>query len=166
MRCEICRKDPETIVLLPLKQPDGRYNTFACMECSLESGHYCGKHDRPNLGFEDGTSACIKCVEEIVESDGEKIVAVFAVRAGESSNFSQVQEVVEDYLEGINLALAGATFVDLSLLRQVDLSKNASNIARPIITYSLRKGIDVEEAVRKAVLKPEVVFLGIQVEES
>ncbi|MDO8498923.1 MAG: hypothetical protein Q7S44_04005 [bacterium] len=47
MNCEICGKDPETINVIPKRQYDGRYDTFACNDCAVESGMYCQKHQRP-----------------------------------------------------------------------------------------------------------------------
>jgi len=66
MSCEICGKDSEEIVILPIKKQDGNLCTLACLECARKSSVYCKKHNRPHMGFEDGTSACIVCVEEML----------------------------------------------------------------------------------------------------
>ena len=63
MRCELCGGDPTDIALLPIQQPNGNLTTIACISCAEETGTYCLRHGRPHLGFEDGTHACIACIE-------------------------------------------------------------------------------------------------------
>jgi hypothetical protein len=68
MNCDICKKlDPHLIVILPIHQPNGNLDTLACEECALKSKAYCKKHERPHLGFFDGTTACAWCIEEMVK---------------------------------------------------------------------------------------------------
>lgn len=60
--CEICGKDPEVIVLLPKAR--GNDKLTSCVPCAIKSGLYCEKHQRPHIGFEDGLSACLLCINE------------------------------------------------------------------------------------------------------
>ncbi len=67
MRCELCGSDPRRILLLPLQRTDGRLYTYACEECAKESSAFCYIHGRIHQGFSDGSTACLFCVEEMVE---------------------------------------------------------------------------------------------------
>jgi hypothetical protein len=79
MKCEICGEDiGEIVVSLPLKRPDGRLNTMACLSCAEKSPAYCKKHKRPHLGFIDGTTACIYCIEEMVAENRQKEINIFS----------------------------------------------------------------------------------------
>lgn len=161
MRCELCRSNPETIVLLPIRQPDGKLVTFACLDCSKESGHYCLEHDRPHLGLEDNTSACIICIEEAVQQEGEKIAGAFATGATASDNQAEIREIVEEYLEGVEFGIANTSLADLPLASRVVQTNTAQKIARPIVCFALRHKIDLGHAVQKAIANPGKVFLGI-----
>lgn len=79
MNCDICGKEiGEIIVSLSLKRPNGALNTLACQECAENSSCYCQKHERPHLGFEDdNTTACMLCIEELVDEKIPEEVAVF-----------------------------------------------------------------------------------------
>lgn len=77
MRCEICGCDPKVIVILPIHRPDGCLDTLVCQDCAQKSGAYCLKHDRPHLGFEDGTTGCKLCIEEAVRKQGEFLARRF-----------------------------------------------------------------------------------------
>ena len=70
MKCEICGKpDPKLLIILPLHQADGRLDTIVCEECARKSKAYCLRHQRPHLGFMDGSTACIHCIEELVRDN-------------------------------------------------------------------------------------------------
>ena len=67
MRCELCHEDiGKTMVLLPITKQDGCLNTISCLRCARNSSAYCTKHNKSHLGFDDGTTACVLCVEEMV----------------------------------------------------------------------------------------------------
>lgn len=67
LNCELCGdKDPNPLIILSKKQPNGALQTLACEECAEKSDIYCKVHKRPHLGFVDDTTACIVCVEETV----------------------------------------------------------------------------------------------------
>ncbi len=66
MSCEICHKtDLPLIVILPVKNGD-KLDTQACIGCAVKSDAYCKIHDSPHQGFADGTTACLKCVEDTI----------------------------------------------------------------------------------------------------
>ena len=87
MKCELCGKDPRVIVILPRRQANGKLDTLACEACAKKSGAYCKKHDRPHVGFMDGTTACIYCIEELVKANESKAVGIYSrLRDGLSSD--------------------------------------------------------------------------------
>ncbi len=149
MNCEICGADPETIVLLPKKQPDGRLNTLACISCSIESGLYCQKHNRPHLGFDDGTTACIPCIEEILERDGERIAGSLAVAISQSEQGPEIQRGLENWLRNIHQKLLRVDLADLSVALRYKNTPYAVNISRAVVSYSERMRMTPEEAIAK-----------------
>ena len=161
MRCEICTNDPYALLILPIKQPDGKLNTIACNGCAYESEHYCHKHDKANMGFIDGTSACGTCVEEVVEEGGQQLAIQIAIRAEDAPNRSEIKEVVDEYLAELQYGLEHLSFTDLPLAVIVSQTTNAQNIARPIVAYSFRKKLPIEAAISKSLERPAVVFLGL-----
>lgn len=68
MKCEKCGVDADPIYLLPLKQKDGKLDSFYCRHCALESGAFCTKHSMFHLGFTDGTTACKTCIDELASA--------------------------------------------------------------------------------------------------
>lgn len=77
MKCDICEKpDPQMIVILPLRQADGKLDTLACEECARKSKAYCKKHLRPHQGFMDGSTACLWCIEELVQANKDSAVDI------------------------------------------------------------------------------------------
>lgn len=65
--CRVCGEDPDVLVLLP----EARGNTaiFSCIACAIKLGLYCTRHNSPHIGFEDGLSACLTCIEELSAKD-------------------------------------------------------------------------------------------------
>lgn len=159
MNCEICGADPEVIVLLPKKQPDGRYNTLACEPCSIESGMYCQKHERPHIGFDDETTACIPCIEEILERDGEKIAGSFTMAISQSDKASEIQQGIENWLAKINEAFSKVDLADLPLAERYKSTPYAVNISRAVVSYSQRMGITPEEAIERVIKEGVGVIL-------
>lgn len=79
MKCEVCGNDiGEVVVPLPLKRADGSLNAMACLKCAEKSTAYCLKHKRPHLGFFDDTTACIYCIEEMVDENRDKADRIFS----------------------------------------------------------------------------------------
>ena len=78
MDCELCGdSEADSLIILSLRQPDGRLNTIACLKCARESPAYCNKHERPHVGFEDNTTACLMCIEEMVRKHRTEEMSIF-----------------------------------------------------------------------------------------
>lgn len=71
--CEICGEQTNYLLLLPIKQSDGKLDTQACKKCASLSSVYCQIHQEIHLGFPDNTSACPKCIEGLVSKQGKLI---------------------------------------------------------------------------------------------
>jgi len=82
----MCGGNCQVINILPLRHPDGRLNTLACEGCAEKSGAYCLIHQRPHLGFEDGTTACKECIDEKVAAKTEEIFDEFCREVNASPN--------------------------------------------------------------------------------
>jgi len=54
--------------MLPLKGADGNLNKMVCLDCAKNSPAYCKKHHAPHLGFMDGSTACARCIDELVKN--------------------------------------------------------------------------------------------------
>lgn len=147
MNCEICGKDPDSYVLLPKRQENGNLETIACVECSESSGMYCLKHQRPHLGFTDETTACIPCIEEKVQEEGEKIAGQFSGRISTSEKEAQIQEEIREWLELLDLGARTVSLAELPLALLVRQTPQALNISRAIITYSMRMKMSPEEVI-------------------
>lgn len=123
--CEICGEDPRTLIILPIHQPNGSLITLACEECAEKSSAYCRVHHVPHQGFEDGTSACLLCIELDVQIFEEGISNIF-------------REISND-LQNPGFA----PFVEwLNNIRQIRWRESENTIiTRAIITYARRMHI-------------------------
>ena len=72
MICEKCGRETDTLVLVPIRQADGKLEPICCEVCAPSSDVYCRIHDRYHTGFTDGTHACIECVEDAVQVHGQQ----------------------------------------------------------------------------------------------
>ncbi len=98
MKCEICNeKDPSTLMILPIHQEGGNMITMACGTCGMASDAYCKKHNRIHTGFADKTTACLLCINAIVDEKRGEADAI----AGEIKKlFSDYDlEFLNDYAE-------------------------------------------------------------------
>jgi hypothetical protein len=69
MDCQKCGKhEPQHIMLLPVQNPGDSPGWLVCEECGRKSGAFCEKHNSIHQGFIDGTTACLRCIEEMVAS--------------------------------------------------------------------------------------------------
>lgn len=144
LKCEICGCSPEIINLLPIRQADGRLDTLACNECAEKSGAFCLTHQRPHLGFEDGTTACKECIDEKVEVEGPKIVALFKQKINLSD---QKEPIISALAEWSNF-----------LTDTFGLSYE-ENLARAISTVSFRLHKTPTEIIDQLCEEgPEVIF--------
>jgi hypothetical protein len=71
MTCEICGADTSREIFLPIHQQNGNPNTIACLSCAESSSGYCKQHRAAHIGFYDGTTACVLCVEQVTNSHVE-----------------------------------------------------------------------------------------------
>jgi hypothetical protein len=122
--CEICLNDSDTLVILPIHQPNGSLITIACEKCAEKSSAYCKIHHSPHRGFEDGATACKMCIDNKVEKYSEEIAEKF--------------KMIVDRMESSNLLPFTKWLIDVQ-----ELTGENENIciARAIITYMERKNI-------------------------
>lgn len=144
MNCEICGNErAEVMVILPIKQADGRLNTMACDECAQKSSAYCLKHQTPHLGFaDDESTACQRCIEEMVvqrESDG---LAIFGDL--------MINLPAEDW----NRLLAWAG-------QAASITRNTvpTCILRAVVTKALRLKVTIDEVMRQLCQKKSVEMI-------
>lgn len=63
--------------MVALPQARGNDKTLGCIACAVRLGLYCERHEGPHTAFEDGLSACLRCIEEESgrrEWSGEKLL--------------------------------------------------------------------------------------------
>lgn len=69
MNCEQCGLGTsEWFTYVPIKHKDGKLNTYLCRVCASVSKAYCTIHSVPHIGFEDGSTACKKCIDMLATS--------------------------------------------------------------------------------------------------
>ena len=109
------------MVILPLRQTDGKIDTLVCYECAKKSEAYCRKHNRPHLGFIDGTTACRWCIEELVETYKNKASQIKnticeALPEDQREDLSEASEISSEIMESSqNVAIL--RFVATSAMR-------------------------------------------------
>src|SRR3989344_259200 len=101
MRCKFCGTDPDPVVLVPNveKRKDGQIEIFSCLDCAIKQGIYCEKHDSPHTGFSgDETTACLRCIEEEVQTKKEAAEEVYARICGTlpQEELDELKEFAED----------------------------------------------------------------------
>ena len=152
------------MVILPVRGK--RFNirpiTVACQECSLTSERYCNIHMTPHMFYEDETTACVDCVEELVHKNGVSYARMFADKVRWSQNQKHVREVVSECLERVgnkwgNTVLSGHGFGTV-----VGMFTGGESIARPLVCFSMRKDMSINDVIDVAISEPEKVFLGVE----
>lgn len=94
MFCRYCHQEIEGyIVILPSTtvDEDGCLDTLSCLPCAEKSGLFCLKHSRPHMGFEDGSSACVLCIEETGRALDKNYVIRILQGALPSQNWMMLQ---------------------------------------------------------------------------
>lgn len=144
MRCELCGKDiGDTIVLLPIKKPDGALSSMACLSCAENSSAYCKKHERPHLGFMDNnTTACILCIEEVVAQKENEEVLIF-------------DKILEVLPPEEKKDLLDWTTTIASLKRE----REATSVLRAVATKALRLKKTVDEMVTQIIRDKSAEFV-------
>lgn len=131
MNCELCGKDANTYVILPIKKGDGSLITITCLRCAAQSPAYCRRHQTPHLGFAgDDTTACRLCIEEMVE----------ALKASAGATYVELQVALSpNTFEEIQEAVAASS--------SITGDDEQISLLRFIVTKSLRTGKTIEEIV-------------------
>ncbi len=139
MKCEICgSKDPPLLMLLPIKQKDGKLETMACKKCAEKSSAYCKKHRRIHQGFIDGTTACLSCVEELVEAN-RAIADKISDRINDALGEGQLQDDLNEAAETASVIMSCT--VEISILRFVSSKAARTNCTvEKVIVEVERKG--------------------------
>lgn len=143
--CEICRKTTDTIVSLPIKREDGSLNTLACESCSKESSAYCNKHSSVHIGFADNTSACVNCIENIIDNDALQIYESFSKSLEGTQKEFEILEELNEWA---------------SISSQITGDPKWISIVRSIVTVSERKAISVDDVIEKTLEKGSIFLLG------
>lgn len=143
MECERCGKEAKEFNILPIPQDDGKLKTITCTDCAREIGLYCSKHDSPHAGFEDGSSACLRCVEEKVAEKGKEIVNSFR------------EKVLTAGVGSGKLGPLGSWILETSQMTGFDPDVV---LARGIITVAERLKTDTDEITEKFIKEgPKVI---------
>jgi hypothetical protein len=116
MNCGLCKKDiGELVVVLPIKQPDGALIVLACYQCASNSNAYCRTHERPHLGFGDGSTACRLCIQASVRSNSSAAEDIYERILADlpAEEFEEIREAAE-----FCIAITGES-IQISVLRFV-----------------------------------------------
>lgn len=137
--CHVCGEDPDILVLLP--EARGNKAIFGCISCAIKLGLYCEKHDGPHTGFDDGLSACLKCIEELSEKN-EHVCQELLTRL-RSRITEEEREELDDWLETVT---------------EITGHSEARCFIRALAEKALRLGVPVE-AIEERVMRDESIEL-------
>lgn len=138
MDCQICGKENSRVfVFLPIIQPNGSLVTVACIKCAKKSKAYCKKHETPHIGFEGGSTACIKCIEE----------SILDLLSKSDEYVARLEQSLPEY-EFNRLTYWSNDFSSL-------LDGNHL-ILRALVTYSFRFGVSIENVVTDIIKEQSV----------
>lgn len=142
--CEVCRKSTNILNIIPQKRDDGSLITLACTECATKSGMFCTDHERPHIGFEDDTTACLSCIEEEVAQKGGEISLIFFGEITKSTKKEEIIRAMENYVETTSI---------------ITESPKIHCVARAIVTAALRSGRSTDEVISQTAQEgPAVLF--------
>jgi hypothetical protein len=143
MNCVFCgMKNMDVIVLVPVCQLDGSLSSLACLPCSIQKGLYCEKHDRPHIGFDDGTTACIFCIDNLVKRE--------MYRAHELT--SKICEVISNS-EIVSLNQAAG------ISSEVTGDSKDFSVLRFVASRAQRSKLSIDEVISKIVEKESCQFI-------
>ncbi len=167
MNCEICTNEiGDKIVLLQQSQPDGRFEILVCISCAEKSEFYCLTHQRPHLGFPDSTSACMICIDEAVEQDGERLAGIFGVVIDRSSRAQEIQEAIQGWQRQIESMFPHVSLADLPLAIQWKGTPFSLNVIRTVVTRAKRMRVTPEEVINLVAQEgPEVILPPLDLDE-
>lgn len=142
--CEVCQKATNILNIIPQKRGDGSLITLACTECATKSDMFCTNHQRPHIGFEDDTTACVSCIEEEVAQKGGEISLLFFGEITKSAKEKEIIRAMKNYVETTSAIMA---------------SPKIHCVARAIVTAALRSGRSTDEVISQTVQEgPAVLF--------
>lgn len=132
LECNACGKDADEFVVLSVKREDGSLVSIVCVSCAENSPEYCKKHDRPHMGFMDGTTACLSCIEETItkkESQGFNVWGLFKEKLPAEELFQLLD------------------WADFSAL--ITGNSKERCVLRAVVTKALRNNQEIEEVIRE-----------------
>jgi len=142
MTCELCGKDPNVVMLLPLHQPDGKLCIMVCEECGKASSAYCTDHETIHQGFMDGSTACIPCIEKLVSEHSHQAEEMYsALKRG-------LPELLWDVLDEVAEVSSDLTS-----------SPKEISILRFLATKAKRSGEPVEDILAHVVSKRSIAII-------
>jgi len=137
--CQVCGENPDTIVLLP----QARRNTavFGCIACAIRLGLYCEKHNGPHTAFDDGLSACLRCIDELSAKDEEVCEELLQRLRSQLPEYER--EELDEWLEAVT---------------EITGHSEARCFMRALAGKALRLGVPVE-AIEERVRREQSVSL-------
>ncbi len=118
MDCRFCRgggsrKNP--LVILPTEHSNLAVSAFGCVNCAIEKGFYCQRHDTVHQGFEGEMHACIGCIEDAVEAQSDRALDyLYRLREG----LSELQYTLLEEVAGF-IAAKLTEPVEMTILRYI-----------------------------------------------
>ena len=92
--CDTCGKEAVEWIL----NPDNKSkHALICVDCGKNTGVFCEKHEVPHQGFEDSSTACLKCINETVRLNLVKReeIAQFIETSLPPEEFEELREAAE-----------------------------------------------------------------------
>lgn len=139
LECNACGKEANKFVALPVKRKGGNSVSIMCVACAENSPRYCEKHERPHMGFIDGSTACRLCIEETIskkESEGFNVWGLFKEKLPEEEVFQLLD------------------WADFSVL--ITGNSKEKCVLRAVVTKALRNNQEIEEVIREVLEEKSV----------
>lgn len=97
--CQVCKQETDTFNILPfgVKPENDREVWMACDNCTEQLGYFCSRHEKPHMGFEDGTTACKGCIDAQVDTEWQQIVSSFFDGVERSPKRREIIEAVHEW---------------------------------------------------------------------
>jgi hypothetical protein len=92
--CGVCGQKATVWILNPDIRSE---HMLICVNCGKTAGVYCEKHEVPHQGFDDGSTACLMCInEEVRDGIGRREEIAEFIRTGlPPEEFEEIQEMTE-----------------------------------------------------------------------
>ena len=139
MKCENCgEEDCNEFVLLPGKVGDRNSTGIACIDCAENSSAYCKEHKKPHIGFFDGSTACLTCIEGAVEKKKSEGFNVWKILKEELPK-EEILRLIE--------------WAKFSAFISRDIQKC---MIRAVVTKALRSHKEIKDVIREILFKKSV----------